>query len=69
VTHNTSDANDVGVRIGAGSASYNLISNNSSLGIESSGASYIGNVFFNNPRDVNFGVNLGQNLCSTSACP
>jgi len=70
VTHNIVDGNNEGIRNQTGSASYNLISRNSALGLEQNFASYIGNVFFNNANDVSgFGVNLGQNLCFNAACP
>jgi hypothetical protein len=69
VTHNIVDGNNEGIRNQTGSASYNLISRNSALGLEQNFASYIGNVFFNNAKNVSgFGVNLGQNLC-LGACP
>jgi hypothetical protein len=70
VTHNIVDTNTVGIRNQSGSASYNMISNSSNLGLEQSIASYIGNVFINNGKDTSgFGVNLGQNLCGGVACP
>jgi hypothetical protein len=69
VTHNIANNNVVGIRNQIGSASYNMISSNFTLGLEQIFASYIGNVFFNNPNNVSGGLNLGQNLCLASVCP
>jgi hypothetical protein len=71
VSHNTVDRNIEGIRItGAGSASYNVVTDNVFDGLElGCCASYIGNVLSNNSPSVTGGVNLGQNLCFNAACP
>jgi hypothetical protein len=75
VSHNTADANIYGIFVGTGSASYNFVTRNLTFANNSfglllgGGSSYIGNVLNGNSRNVAGGVNLGQNLCDSAACP
>lgn len=75
ITENTIAHADVGitVEVGGGLVSHNMVSNSQSFGLALvPNASYYGNVLVNNNgpgAQVVSGVNMGQNLCNTSACP
>jgi Right handed beta helix region len=74
VSHNSVAFNTNGIFVFAGSASYNFVTRHGTS-IDSFGlllspeSSYIGNVLNRNSRNVAGGVNLGQNLCDSAACP